>query len=1264
MSTPTFAETHNLVSFLEKPSESEGFEQIVDFLNAKPIIYALMVNPTVYALCVKQFWTTAKVKKVNDQEQIQALVDKQKVEGMAKHKEIYVMSSHTKNIFANIRRQGQGFSGNVTPLFKTMMVIAQEEKKMKPKRKQRQAAEVHSPSCEIPVEESIPTPFNDPLPSGEDSIQLNELMIFYTSLQQQVLDLQEAKEIAKLKKRVKKLEKRRKSRPVGMRRLKKVGKQVNEWNSLRNKIVYDTDPDITTQVEDNLEYWPRFVLLFVDPHQVVPAPRFIRMSGRDHRQQNRRFATRGNGYEARDPRDAEIERLRQRIHELETNPFDRSPRVQPQQQVDHLRSLGLRTDIPEFKGRLQPDDFLDWIQTVERIFDLRDIPDHLKGSLPVEELIHEFERMRMRCGADGDEKQVIACFLSILRRDITNVVMLQQYYSFDDVCRLALRVEQQLNNKLKPLTKFSTTSRPPTSAPRVGPINTEPPVIPTNQTRTSNALRCFKCQGLGHLKRDCLNKQILSFVDEPEPTYDTEEEEEEPTEVLYHDRGEILVSRRVLNVILSDHGDDTTWLRNNILRTQCTSKGKVCMIIVDGESCENMVATVMVEKLSLPTQKHPDPYKLTWLKKGNLVHDTHRCLDGLNITLASLNPRDEPQQPLTKRDFVGLTKQPTTTHVLALVVVEANPKPLECPAAVLSLLREFIYNRSTHSSTGRSPFLLVYGRNPFTPFDLAPLAGVTQYNAEGSDREKQIKLLHEHVSDQNTKHNLQYQARANKHRQKVVFQVGDLVWIFLRRVRFPQGHFVKLQPRADSTFRVLERINNNAYKIDLPGHYGVSATFNVADLAPYVGDEPIDDDSETSAQEDASKQGRNIEDIDLDAEIALVDESHGRMQDADMFRVDDLVGNKVFIEKSVEKEVSTADLVTTAGEVVAAASVEDSAAPTTATTADVDDKLTLEKTLIAIKATKPKVIPTAITTLRAKGIVFHEQVQAHKLTVSRKLEGEMRAEIEEGERIAREKDKANRVVIKEWDDVQATIDADRQRKYLAAKRAKEIKNKPPTKAHQRNTENVEESLKKDEAESGSKRVGQELEQESAKKQKLVEQEHDKVADDDTTELKRCLEIILEEYDDIAIEATPLSSKSSTIVDYKIYREGKKSYFKIIRAYGNSQNYLNFGTMFKNFNKEDLEVLRSIVKERFKKTKPVDYIKNLLFQTLKTMFEPHVEDIIWKYQQGAVKVNNWKLFDSCGVYYVTTKTMVYYLLVEKMYPFTNSILHQLWSDVRL
>nr|GFD51176.1 putative polyprotein [Tanacetum cinerariifolium] len=98
---------------------------------------------------------------------------------------------------------------------------------------------------------------------------------------------------------------------------------------------------------------------------------------------------------------------------------------------------------------------------------------------------------------------------------------------------------------------------------------------------------------------------------------------------------------------------------------------------------------------------------------------------------------------------------------------------------------------------------------------------------------------------------------------KVVFQVGDLVWIFLRRARFPQGRFAKLQPQADGPFRVLERINDNAYKIDLPGHYGVSATFNVVGLAPYVGDEPFDDDSGTSC----FLKGEDDTDSDITAQV-------------------------------------------------------------------------------------------------------------------------------------------------------------------------------------------------------------------------------------------------------------------------------------------------------------------------------------------------------------------------------------------------------------
>ncbi|GKE45845.1 hypothetical protein Tco_1473129 [Tanacetum coccineum] len=142
-------------------------------------------------------------------------------------------------------------------------------------------------------------------------------------------------------------------------------------------------------------------------------------------------------------------------------------------------------------------------------------------------------------------------------------------------------------------------------------------------------------------------------------------------------------------------------------------------------------------------------------------------------------------------------------------------------------------------------------------------------------------------------------------------------------------------------------------------------------------------------------------------------------------------------------------------------------------------------------------------------------------------------------------------------------------------------------------------------------------------------------DKESEELKQCLEIILDGGDDVTIDATPLSIKSPTIVDYKIYKEGKKSYFQIIRADGNSQMYLTFGKMLKNFNREDLEVLWSIVKAIFKKIETMNYMDNFLLLNLKTMFKHHVED------------NN----------------MLFYLLVEKIYPLTNHTLHQMFNDLK-
>ncbi|GJU91935.1 retrovirus-related pol polyprotein from transposon TNT 1-94 [Tanacetum coccineum] len=80
----------------------------------------------------------------------------------------------------------------------------------------------------------------------------------------------------------------------------------------------------------------------------------------------------------------------------------------------------------------------------------------------------------------------------------------------------------------------------------------------------------------------------------------------------------------------------------------------------------------------------------------------------------------------------------------------------------------------------------------------------------------------------------------------------------------------------------------------------------------------------------------------------------------------------------------------------------------------------------------------------------------------------------------------------------------------------------------------------------------------------------------------------------------------------------------------------------------LEELYKLVKAKYESTRPVEDEDLLLWGNLKTMFEPHVEDAVWRNQQ-AYKVLDLKLYDSCGVHSLRMQHMQIYMLVEKKYP---------------
>ena len=109
---------------------------------------------------------------------------------------------------------------------------------------------------------------------------------------------------------------------------------------------------------------------------------------------------------------------------------------------------------------------------------------------------------------------------------------------------------------------------------------------------------------------------------------------------------------------------------------------------------------------------------------------------------------------------------------------------------------------------------------------------------DGEKKAEMVKKLHESVRQHIEKKNEQYVTKANNGRRQVLFKPGDWVWVHMRKERFPARKWANLQPRGDGPFQVLERINDNAYKSDLPGEYNISATFNVFDLSPFdVGDD-------------------------------------------------------------------------------------------------------------------------------------------------------------------------------------------------------------------------------------------------------------------------------------------------------------------------------------------------------------------------------------------------------------------------------------------
>jgi hypothetical protein len=112
------------------------------------------------------------------------------------------------------------------------------------------------------------------------------------------------------------------------------------------------------------------------------------------------------------------------------------------------------------------------------------------------------------------------------------------------------------------------------------------------------------------------------------------------------------------------------------------------------------------------------------------------------------------------------------------------------------------------------------------------------------------------------KMNEKYHIAASKGRKEVKLELDDLVWLHLRKERFSKLRKSKLMSRAASPFKILTKINDNAYKLELPPEFGVSPSFNISDLRPYLGEE-----DEIPSRTTLMQEGEDDEDINTLATI-------------------------------------------------------------------------------------------------------------------------------------------------------------------------------------------------------------------------------------------------------------------------------------------------------------------------------------------------------------------------------------------------------------
>nr|GEW61141.1 hypothetical protein [Tanacetum cinerariifolium] len=158
-----------------------------------------------------------------------------------------------------------------------------------------------------------------------------------------------------------------------------------------------------------------------------------------------------------------------------------------------------------------------------------------------------------------------------------------------------------------------------------------------------------------------------------------------------------------------------------------------------------------------------------------------------------------------------------------------------------------------------------------------------------------------------------------------------------------------------------------------------------------------------------------------------------------------------------------------------------------------------------------------------------------------------------------------------------------------------------------------------------KRKGLRLEQESPKKMKTSEE----VSEEDLKEMMQLVPV-----EEVYVEALQVKH---LIIDWEIYSEGQRTYWKIIRLGGSTTVYQFFVDMLKHFDREDLTQLWTLVRETLSIRQATSDKEKELWVELKRLYEPDVEDQLWTHTQALMHDPvEWRLYDTCGVHHMFSR----------------------------